>query len=274
VRATPAAAAFRTLATAAGTLVADAVFFEAAEEGGAQAAVVAAVGGEEAGAAAGADGVEEAALHEGAEEPHELAHAVGGRRVHDEAGLVEVDDDALGPGRALAEEQVLDVQVGVATACVVEAPDGAADGGGRRETPCHVGLGREERRCVDRVLLEEGADCATAERPDAPPREGERRPRHGRARGPERPRHAELLERPAEPEERRAEHGPEEPAVQEAPQVETRHAGPEREQRGRRAAAPVARGERALERVGLEQPRLERGRFERRVDDELAPPAP
>ena len=62
--------------------------------------------------------------------------------------------------------------------------------------------------------------------------------------------------------------------MHEAPQVEARPRGPEREERGRRPAAAVGLRERALEGVGLEEPRGERRRLDVGVDHELAPPPP
>jgi hypothetical protein len=180
--------------------------------------VAAAVGGEESRAAPRSHGLQKPALQERTEEAHHLRHALTGREARSDPGLVQVDDDALDGAVSLADQEILDVEVGVAAALVVEAAHRATHRLRGAQQSGRIRPGLEKGQGVDRVGLEIGTDHRGPEGPCDPPSHREGRPWHRCAGLPQRRRHPQLAKRPPHPEEDRAEQRAEQAAVKEAAQ--------------------------------------------------------
>jgi hypothetical protein len=97
---------------------------EVREQGSTQLAVASHVGTEEASEGAGTDCGEHAPFEEGSRQAHQLLHATPWTDALDHADAVEIDHDALGLRLALAQQEILDLEIGVATPCIVQTSDG------------------------------------------------------------------------------------------------------------------------------------------------------
>jgi len=233
----------------------DALARELPEEGPAEAAIPSGVGREEACAAAGAHPAGEAALHERAVQARELAQAAARAGGLSDARPVEVHQPRPGAGGLLAQEHVRHLEVGVAAARVVEAPEGAAGRRGGPQEPLGLRLRGEEGQAVGGALHVDGAHGRAHHRAAAP-RHRHHRLRHRRAAAAQDVVGEDLgagaaVRREAVAQERR-----QPPAVPQRPQVEARPVRAQRQERAR-AAPPRGAGRRAAAAVRLQRERAD-----------------
>lgn len=198
--------------------VADLLAAQPGTQRAAQRTIARDVGREEACHAPAAHLLQDSALAERAVQAHQLRHPLLGPHPVQHAGPVEVHQQHLRLAVSLAQQEVLQVEVGMAASGVVEAPDGRAGCRRRAEQACAAGVGLQEGEGVLGERRVARPDRRVPERARHPPRGHEQRCRHRRARGPQPLGHLQLGQRPARAEEGGAEQGTEQPAMAQRPE--------------------------------------------------------